>query len=161
MPKTSDAARCTALTRHGDPCARFGLDDAPFPICLQHAAEILRYLNAAAEDHTDAAIRAARHVEQADTCEPLQHIPGRGQSVVYYARIGQYIKIGHSRNLIQRMRFYPPDTKLLAIEPGDETLEEQRLAQFRGSLKDREEWFAPSVALLEHIKRLSALPLAA
>ena len=163
MSERTDArTQCLALTRYHKPCTQFGLPDAPFPICMSHAAEVLRFLNTATEQAADAAIRAAREIEVEEAWEPPTiPRPGRGHNVVYYVRIGQYIKIGHSTNLALRLRFYPPDAKLLAIEPGDRILEGQRLAQFKHLLRARDEWFAPSVDLLQHIKRLATLQITA
>lgn len=37
---------------------------------------------------------------------------------IYYLRLGDRIKIGHTTNLRQRLAAYPPDSQLLAVEPG-------------------------------------------
>lgn len=157
VPETTYAAACTALAASGRPCDNASLPDSPFPICLRHAAEVMRYLNAITEDHAGAAVMAARSLA-AEIHRRPEHLraPGRGVSVVYYLRIGQYIKIGYSADLKTRIRFYPPDTEILALEiDGDRTLEAKRLRQFRHDLLAGTEWFAPSPALLSHIESLA------
>ena len=76
--------------------------------------------------------------------------------VVYYVRIGEYVKIGTTGNLPQRLRQLrvSPDD-LLAVEPGSVGVERARHHQFRSDrLHVRRENFHPSVALMEHIARL-------
>lgn len=146
-------SECTATRRDGSFCERATLPDAPFPICVRHAAEVLRYLNSVIPDGDDAATTATRDPEP--PADPLL-IHGDGVSLVYYIRIGQYIKIGHTINLHQRVRFYPPDAELMAYEYGDRPLEQRRLRQFLRDRRERLEWFSPSDELLAHVARLRA-----
>lgn len=71
---------------------------------------------------------------------------------VYYIQIGAHLKIGFSKDVRRRMRSYPPESKLLAIEPGDKDLERSRHRQFKASLTHGREWFTPTVDLIEHIE---------
>lgn len=154
-------ARCLASKRYGTPCERAALPGSPIPVCLHHTAELLTFLNGVtAEAQRSEALTAARHIARQDAITPLQPT-GRGVSVVYYVRIGKLIKIGHSSDLRTRIRFYPPDCELMAMEHGGRELEMERLAQFRDHLSMREEWFTPSDELLDHIERLAAMSAAA
>ena len=66
--------------------------------------------------------------------------PSRHRPVVYYVLFGDRVKIGTTRNLRQRLLEVPHD-QVLALEPGDATLERQRHAKFRAFRLHRE-WFA-------------------
>lgn len=70
---------------------------------------------------------------------------------VYYARIGRSIKIGYANNVKSRMSSYPPETELLAVEPGSFELEAHRLSEFADALTWGNEWFEPSKSLMNHI----------
>lgn len=82
-------------------------------------------------------------------------------SVVYYLRVGPYIKIGYTGDLDVRMRAYPPDSVLLATEHGGRRAEQIRHRQFTDDLTHGREWFRPSAALIEHINSLREQPLTA
>jgi hypothetical protein len=133
---------------------------APFPICTKHAAEFLRYINEGmAQDSVLAA--ALEKIKTYDSGEHYREVafPGKGVAVVYYIRVGNHIKIGYSKNLSKRMRSYPPDSEVLAFEPGSLELERRRHLQFRHQLRMGQEWFAPSLDLLAHIETVrSACP---
>ena len=80
---------------------------------------------------------------------------------VYYARIGRNIKIGYAKNVRSRLSSYPPETELLAVEPGGYALELERLGQFSEDLVWGNEWFHPSRELKDHvamIRRVRGLP---
>lgn len=77
--------------------------------------------------------------------------------LVYYLQVGERIKIGFSANLRRRLRAYPPESKLLAVEPGSPDLEVQRHRQFVGSLTHGREWFRPSLDLMELVNELVAV----
>lgn len=77
------------------------------------------------------------------------------QSVVYYVRIGDRIKIGYTTNLSQRMaalRVEPHN--LLATEPGGRRLEAERHEQFADYRFGRREDFIDAQAIREHIQEL-------
>jgi hypothetical protein len=75
-------------------------------------------------------------------------------NVVYYIKVGKYVKIGTSRNLDQRIKHYPPDAELLATEPGGRKIETMRHQQFAKYLSARHEWFEPGPKLMRHIEGL-------
>ena len=149
---------CTAQRPNGSFCEDESLPDAPFPICLTHAAQVLRFVN----DHIprDPSERIAalvpRAVDQHRKREaPIKELRER-KSVVYYLRVGALVKIGTTENLPARLRGYPPDTVVLAVEPGGEVVEKRRHAQFRDDLSHGNEWFRPSLALMQHIADVRA-----
>lgn len=74
--------------------------------------------------------------------------------VVYYIKVSKYIKIGTTNNLTARINSYPPDSKLLATEPGGYDVEALRHEQFAKHLSARKEWFTPAPEILAHVKGL-------
>ena len=102
----------------------------------------------------------ARRLSEAAAATQKPAAP-RPTPVVYYLRVGQLIKIGYTSDLPQRLRAYPPDTLVLATEPGDMSLEQQRHRQFSWHRVAGREWFDPAPPLLRHINSLREQPLTA
>lgn len=105
------------------------------------------------------AVRAARDV--ADS--PPPQIPSlykwgeirrrqQAQSVVYYARIGNRVKIGYTIDIQRRMSAINPE-EILATEPGGPKIELERHRQF-ASLRVHGEWFRLEEPLVSHIAAL-------
>lgn len=144
---------CTAQKDSGAFCDKPSLPEAPFPICVKHASEILRYLNSCMpSSYEDRVILAARDFD-------FHHAVPRpsataGTEVVYYLRVSDKVKIGYTSDLRQRMHSYPPDSELLAVEPGDKNLERQRHVEFTAHLKIGREWFHPVPEILAHAASL-------
>lgn len=104
------------------------------PICATHREEVVRV----AREHS----RSRRTA-------------GNGRkAVVYYLRVGDLVKVGYSFTLEQRLRQYPPDTEVLAIEPGDEVLEKRRHHDLRNSRARGREWYHPTEEVELHIARI-------
>lgn len=153
----AESTRCTALTHKGAFCDYESLPDAPFPICVKHASQILRYLNSYTPSNVDdRVILAVRAMEQSRAQQAERKRHSTTVEVVYYAQVGHRIKIGYTTNLASRIRSYPPGTRLLAYEPGDLAVEAQRHAQFADDLEAGREWFAPSERLIAHINSIKA-----
>jgi hypothetical protein len=72
--------------------------------------------------------------------------------VVYYARMGNRIKIGTSTNVARRMKTINPE-ELMAVEPGGHALEHCRHIQFE-HLRTHGEWFRHEADLAGHITAL-------
>jgi hypothetical protein len=72
--------------------------------------------------------------------------------VVYYARMGNRIKIGTSANVARRMKEINPE-ELMAVEPGGHALEHCRHIQFE-HLHTHSEWFRHEADLASHIAAL-------
>lgn len=83
-------------------------------------------------------------------------IPQQIEGTVYYLRVGSYIKIGWSANLEKRMRSYPPDTILLATEPGTRKDEHRRHKMFAAHRTHGREWYAMVPSLMHHIEQTAA-----
>lgn len=130
------------------------------PLCYKHFSYVgVRYIAAGEEER-----KAERLAEQIRLGEAATARRERAaaKSVVYYVRTGRYIKIGYTANLRDRLhtlRLHP--TAVLATEPGGRRLEAQRHAQFAADRIGRKEDFAPSLALMEHIRELQEAKLEA
>lgn len=70
---------------------------------------------------------------------------------VYYARIGELIKIGFTLDLPRRIASYPPNTVLLAAHPGTRELEGQMHKRFAELRARGREWFRSGRVLEGHI----------
>lgn len=75
---------------------------------------------------------------------------------VYYIQVGELIKVGHTKALHERIRAYPPDATLLAIEPGTRKLEQERHSRFHAHLKHGREWFADAEEVRSWIDQVRA-----
>lgn len=77
------------------------------------------------------------------------------ESVVYYARIGDVIKIGFTTNLVERLRALRVQPGgLLAVEPGGRDVERSRHLEFADERYGAREDFAMSTRLMAHIEAL-------
>jgi len=75
---------------------------------------------------------------------------------VYYVRVGRLIKIGHTKVVYDRLRAYPPDATLLAVEPGTRQLEKERHSRFRAHLEHGREWFAEVDEVMDWVAKVRA-----
>lgn len=71
---------------------------------------------------------------------------------VYFIRVGSYIKIGWTADLTKRMRQYPPDTILLAAQPGTRKDEHRLHKRFAVHRSHGREWYPLVPAILEHVE---------
>ena len=148
-------------------CGRDALPGAPWPMCVQHALDAYRHV---ARIMTDRALDEQRRVHG------LAEIDGLGgkwagqacpdamngwPAVVYYMQVGDLIKIGTTRHLQRRVSYYPPGSRLLAVEPGAEAVERHRHEQFADLRVARNEWFRPGAELMAHVEVLAAAGLPA
>lgn len=98
-----------------------------------------------------APVQAGRHPAQQLAQQARRQLQtDENGSVVYYARKGDLIKIGYTRDFIQRMRTLKVD-EVLATEPGGQELEFKRLKQFYWDVAIEREWLHPSPTLMAHI----------
>lgn len=164
VPALEASGTCVVMNDDERPCGREALLAAPWPVCAAHALAVYRFIDGQVTDQALNAPALLHAVELINIGDRGVH-PTRRQlapdvmngwpAVVYYARSGNLIKIGTTRDLLDRMRNYPPGTRLLAVEPGAEAVERHRHAQFASLLATRAEWFRPGTELLEHIQELA------
>lgn len=139
--------------RYGVLCNTHAVDVAV--AVIQQESELNRvrqFFEQQATELTDRRAAARREEEQyeSEQAELRRHSPG----FVYYLRVGERIKVGHSVDVKRRMRAYPPGCQLLAVEPGDRQLELRRHRQFVASRTDGREWFRPTPDLLELVREI-------
>lgn len=91
-----------------------------------------------------------RQAEEEERIMRSKNRPG----MIYYLRVGALIKIGFSSYLDERLRAYPPDSKVLAVHPGTPEVERQVHNKFFNHLSHGREWFTPSPEIEQHIKAI-------
>jgi hypothetical protein len=164
-----DSGRCSAKTPRGHPCGRPPRLTYPVELCHEHLTElvdsddpalatVLRNAAVMLEVERDAQRRQEAERMQASQ-KRLDDLDQRRkqalvqQSVVYYVKVGQYIKIGTTTNMRQRMLDLAVDA-VLATEPGGRALERQRHQEFADLRAIRNEYFWPEDRLLDHIEQV-------
>ncbi len=134
--------------------------EAGWPLCERHYRKVgARFLSERSIFSPEMG-REHRERQQQEYQESLvrHRAAVEAQAQVYYVRIGDYVKIGYSINVAQRMRSLRVDPDaLLATEPGGLMLEQQRHAQFADERVGKRENFNPSRRLLAHIAALSTV----
>lgn len=141
----------------GCTCSVFGCEGRasryvdPLPLCHKHGMEVARGLSESIiAEHELQQWKAAHEREERHEVDK----GNREGGMVYYARIGDYIKIGFSIRLRNRLATLRVD-ELLAVEPGGPELERERHREFTAERIDlRRENFRPSDRLTEHIAAL-------
>lgn len=122
-----------------DGCDRFTDEFSAVGVCMDHMDQI-------SEDY----FRKCAATRKEAAKEP--EVREMGESVVYYIRMGDNIKIGKSSNIKNRMAtFYAQPDQLLAIEPGGLIREAQRHQEFRHLRVGRTELFRAEAELLDHV----------
>ncbi len=148
--------------------------DAPMPLCMADLAAAWDYCRDKIyheQNERDADFQAAREkrvndlfIQSREARETARRETAARlaspdvddpESVVYYIRFGDRIKIGYSRNLASRLRALPHD-ELLTVEPGAIGVEKRRHLQF-ADLWIIGEWFRADPELLAHIEQLKAM----
>lgn len=151
-------------------CGTSVAEDAPVALCQRHLAVAADWAGRAfgVEDVLPAPClacgsRVGVRYPSGWVCAYCEWVQGQvpdegGQrirvNVVYYIRLDERVKIGTTGNLGQRMRQLWHD-EVVAIEPGDRTLEQSRHVQFAEYRLGTSEWFALSPAIADHLHRLS------
>jgi hypothetical protein len=72
---------------------------------------------------------------------------------IYYLQVGQHIKIGWTKNIESRLKYYPRTAVLLAAEPGTLSREQQIHKDLTAVLAAGKEWYhdTPTVrGLIDH-----------
>lgn len=112
------------------------------PICQKHVLLVWSLV----EEH-----RQEVEPEQALT-EMRERRPASNHSGwIYYLRVDQYIKIGYTKNLHQRMGQYPPNAELLAEHQGTLADEQEIHGRFAAYLETGREWYSASDEIMAHI----------
>lgn len=140
---------CVMVDGKGRDCLGPRAEWSPLPLCVKHLreaylayAERLQYLKEITPtDREDAAKMPVQPGSFADDRD----------CVVYYVRIGHFVKIGTTVDMAGRMSSLQPD-EILATELGGYDLETQRHGQFAHVRAPKgREYFYPTDELLAHI----------
>jgi hypothetical protein len=162
---------CGAVADDGGPCRaapiRESVEHRIF-LCKKHLAGHEEWLEEIKTSATDERAERAywayqeelaqEHGQQMRSRREMAVERGREQGtvVVYYIRIGDYIKIGTTTNLAMRMSILQPD-EVLATEPGWTEVENARHQQFKHlRIRPRSERFHSAPELLEHVAMIRA-----
>jgi hypothetical protein len=139
--------------RYGVLCDTHAVDVAV--AVTQHQRDMRRMAEFFEQQTTERAVRAAKWRAEEERYEAEKaRVRQDQEGFVYYIQIGERLKIGYSVDVKQRMRAYPPGSRLLAVEPGDRAIERRRHQQFVGSLTDGREWFRPTPDIMELVQEL-------
>lgn len=145
---TTVGSECTVQVSSGNFCSRKAQESLPFPICLDHAIK----LHAAMTELTRKTI-----IETGGRGFAKERTDRDKRSVVYYIDLpGDMVKIGYTTNLDMRRKSLRVDrSAILATEPGGQTLERKRHAQFSDERIGQRENFQKSDRLMNHIASLA------
>lgn len=154
---TSLPAPLAALVDPDDPAMAFivaGVVRAAFDgFDLHDSTELAAVVNAARRRYersgTTPFDRVARIAEAHEVRAARE-----ARSVIYYARLGNRVKIGTTTDLKLRMQQIRPE-ELLATEPGGRAVERERHGQFN-ALRTSGEWFMYSGPLVQFVETLRA-----
>lgn len=142
-------------SRSGGYCPGHIVPGSPVDLCMKHLREAYEYfcdlLDIVRQKGNAAAQQQARRLRG-----DLEPLPATNTGpVVFYARHGVHIKIGHTTNLTSRLRTMG-GADLLAVEPGDTALRRRRTHQFSAYLTRGRSTFNAGPELLAHIDTLRA-----
>lgn len=135
-------------------CEADALPGSPAPLCERHARHVALWYSAKVRNELGPAIAddiSDRHVADVIAFHEykqrgeLQQLPERaaptqGQRVVYFAKVGEYIKIGTTQNLDVRMQQIGA-SELLHAEPGTYDSEAAMHRKFTHLLRYGREYF--------------------
>lgn len=151
-------SRCTVASGPGRFCDREVPPRAPLSVCGQHLIEAYRFcedaLDIASKDDVLRMARSDQYLRfrawEDRHAEPVQ------STVIYYALVGDVIKIGITAQLKKRMLSLKADA-LLATEPGGwglEALRHQQFEHLRAPIARHQELFMAGDDLVSHIEML-------
>lgn len=109
------------------------------------------------QEHAILIWAAVEHMRTAGTVEPkVRPLPTASEieGCVYYIRIGDRVKIGHTTNPSKRLATYPPQTEILALRRGSKELEHREHVRFSEHRTDGREWFHANERVLHMIAEI-------
>lgn len=156
MSNDTTTRPCIATTATGRSCAEHVLKDAPVALCYDHTFLVYMYMHGSISSHHKSIYKAMERIEKGPSKEEIALDQAwKEQSQVYYIRIGDYIKIGYTQNLKQRISGLRVDkSDVLATEPGGQAKERERHLQFANIRIGQRENFERTADLLTHIAKV-------
>lgn len=143
---------CTAGKNNGSFCDGPVPPDSPVTLCGKHLRVAYSYCLAKLDMATDEQVATIRHLLPRLDNQRLVDRVRKARAVVYYALVGNHIKIGTTIHLDERMRAL--EANLIAVEPGSYDLERDRHQQFAELRVPRTEHFRPGPDLVAHVAAL-------
>lgn len=136
-------------------CTQESTKRYPVPFCQEH---VLYFWMLVEKDMREQGI-TVEDIERRQHEELDRQIKERGDArpgVIYYLEVGDFLKIGYTRDLWRRMREYPPNAVLLAHEEGTPDDERALHKQFAVYLESGREWFRDVPEIRNHIDQVCA-----
>lgn len=134
---------CAHLGNTGIACGGTVPKGSPVDLCRSHLISAYRFIQEELVGvNQSTVVPGMRPVSETD----------ERQSLVYYLRFRDRIKIGTTADLKHRLIALPHD-EILALEPGGMQLERARHAQF-DEHRVRGEWFRLAEPLIDHARQL-------
>jgi hypothetical protein len=148
IAEISDSPAFTFIAEYLEHAKALGLDPTQ--------TEVIRSAITAGEaawvKHVEAV--RAKTIWGAVTSDLSSSVFAHHRPIVYYARMGELVKIGTSTQIVKR-RSVLGVQGILAVEAGDSGKEHERHVQF-ADLRSHGEWFHPGPALADHIVAVRA-----
>lgn len=145
-------ARCTIAIDGDRFCDGPVPPDSPVTACGEHLRLAYAYCQAKIDLATDEQVATIRHLVPRLDNQRLMDRVRKARAVVYYALVGNHIKIGTTIHLGERMKAL--GANLMAVEPGSYDLERDRHQQFASLRVPRTELFRPGPELVSHVAAL-------
>ena len=156
MTNDTQKTPCIAIYESGRKCKGYVLNGTPVALCYEHAFQVYLDMHGRMAGEMKGYFERLRRAElNIPLVAPEVTKAYEEQSQVYYIRIGEWIKIGYTANMRQRinsLRVEPKD--ILATEPGGRAKERERHLQFANIRQGRRENFERTADLLTHIARV-------
>lgn len=131
-------------------CGNQSSERYPVPFCQEH---ILYIWSLVEGDMRRQGITLEKYsqqqLEQAE--QRVAEMDAQRPGVIYYLEVGEYLKIGHTKNLYRRMREYPPNARLLASQAGSREEERALHHRFSAYCDSGREWYRDVPEIREHI----------
>lgn len=133
-------------------CTDYATVDDEIHLCVTHYSRVVDDWMAAQRRRAERAKAVEAKVERGEALDSDEKPPGW----VYYIRVGALVKVGFSKNLHSRLPAYPPDSELLAVEPGTRKVERMRHSQFDAFRAEAREWYRPNDELDAWVEKVRA-----
>lgn len=157
MTNDTQKTPCIATSQSGKSCGGTVLKGTPVALCYEHAFQVYLNMHSRVTGQMKTYFDALARAENGEpaTNDPERHKAYAEQSQVYYIRMGDYIKIGYTQNLKERLNGLRVDAAdVLATEPGSRAKERERHLQFADIRIGRRENFERTADLLTHIAKV-------
>jgi len=136
-------------------CTNDSTDRYPVPFCQEH---VLYFWMLVEKDMREQGVTVedVERRQREDLDRRIKEREDARPGTVYYLEVGDFLKIGYTRDLWRRMREYPPNAVLLAREEGTPDDERALHKRFAAYLESGREWFRDAPEIRAHIEEVRA-----